>query len=585
MQHNNDAPDLKNLFIALLLATIVMGAWQYFYEAPRANALRTEQQQIIAKKQADDAKAEALANARAAEDPKAGEDIAGARLNIESPSLHGSLALTGTRLDMLTLANYRETKEKDSPEVTLLRPKGNGQAYFAEVGVLGKGVRVPDATSAWHADRDVLTPDEPVTLTWSNGAGLTFEKIITLDKHYMFTIEQRVKNTSSSDAKLYPYGLISRNYADIGKHYMIMHEGPLNVTNGVLNDTTYKKLREDGAEKFNDATGWIGITDKYWLTALIPADAMKFDATFKYLKRGDDDAYQIDLRGKEVTVPAGESASFTIRMFAGAKEVKLLDRYRTRLDIPLFDRAVDFGSLYFLTKPIFLLLDFFHALVGNFGVAILLLVVVIKAILFPLANKSFTSMSQMKLLVPQMNEIKDRYADDKMKMNAAVMELYKKEGVNPMSGCLPLLIQIPIFLSLYKVLFVTIEMRHAHFFGWIHDLSAPDPTNIFTVFGLIPWDAPAFLHIGLWPLIMCATMVLQQRLNPKPQDAVQASVIKYMPYLFLFMFASFPAGLVVYWAWNNTLSIAQQAYIQRRVKKHGHKKKKPAAKPATARKK
>lgn len=566
------SPDIKNLAIALLFATVVMMAWQYFYEAPRQQARAKAEQEMLAEK------AKVEESKQKAELTVETHEVEGPRVQIQSDRLHGSIALTGARIDTLTLAKYHETKDKGSPEVALLKPSSDEAAYFVDTGVLADGVRVPDGKSQWRADRATLTPQTPVTLTWNNGAGLTFEKIISLDDRYMFTITTQVKNGTGASVKLFPYGLISRNYADEGKHTYIMHEGPLGVANGVLNDVKYKDLRDDGTEEFKNATGWIGMTDKYWLTALIPAEDLKFDARYKFLKRRGHDAYQVDLRGNAMQVAAGEVSSFDMRLFAGAKEVKLLDHYRNEYNIPLFDRAVDFGALYFLTKPIFLMLNYFHGLVGNFGVAILLLTVCIKLLLFPLANKSYTSMSQMKLLVPQMNEIKDRYADDKMKMNAAVMEMYKKEGVNPMSGCLPILIQIPIFFSLYKVLYVTIEMRHAPFFGWIRDLSAPDPTNIFTLFGLVPWDTPSFLHLGIWPIIMCITMVMQQRLNPKPTDPVQAAVISYMPYIFLFMFAKFPAGLVVYWAWNNSLSIAQQTLIQRRIKKHGHKKKKPKAK-------
>lgn len=572
---NPGAPDIKNLLFALLFATVVMMGWQYFYEAPRQAEKQKQAQEaafVKAEKNKEKLNAELVAEHKSAA-------AAGPRITIESDRLHGSIALAGARIDTLTLAKYYETLDKNSPEVSLLRPSYEKEAYFVETGVLADaGVRVPNASTVWQADRTTLTPSTPVTLSWNNGAGLTFEKIIALDNRYMFTINTQVKNATGAPVKLYPYGLISRNYEDVSKHTYIMHEGPLGVANGVLSDVTYKELREDGASKYENATGWIGMTDKYWLTALIPAADMKFDAQFKHLKRRDADAYQVDLRGDAVEVAPGATAGFDMRLFAGAKEVKLLDKYRTEYDIPLFDRAVDFGSLYFLTKPIFLALNFFHGLLGNFGLAILLLTVCIKLILFPLANKSYTSMSQMKLLVPQMNELKDRYADDKMKMNQAVMELYKKEGVNPMSGCLPILIQIPIFFSLYKVLFVTIEMRHAPFYGWIHDLSAPDPTNLFTLFGLIPWSTPSWLHLGVLPIIMCLTMVAQQKLNPKPTDPVQAAVISYMPYIFLFLFAGFPAGLVIYWAWNNLLSIAQQAYIQARIKKHGHKKKTKKAK-------
>lgn len=572
MQNNPTGTlDLKNLVIALVLATAVMVSWQYFYEQPRQAAQRA----VMAER----ARLEkARQTAEAAREVKPARPVKeGPRLRISSERLHGSLALTGGRIDTLTLADYRQTLDKNSPEVALLRPAGGTDAYFSEIGLLAQGVRVPDSHTQWQADQAVLTPQQPVTLRWDNGAGQRFEKTIALDTHYMFTVTYRIINTAGEAVTVYPYGLISRRYADTAKHSAIMHEGPLGVADGVLHDISYKELREDGTQSFTDSAGWVGITDKYWLTALIPDGGMRFDAAFKYNKK-QKDGYQVDLRGTAMEVPPGEAAQFTMRLFAGAKQVSLLDHYRAEYSIPLFDRAVDFGMLYFLTKPIFLLLTWFHALVGNFGLAILLLTVVIKLALFPLANKSYTSMSQMKLLVPQMTELKERYADDKMKMNQEVMALYKREGVNPMSGCLPILIQIPVFFSLYKVLYVTLEMRHAPFFGWIHDLSAPDPTNIFTFFGLIPWDAPGFLHIGVWPLIMCVTMVVQQKLNPKPTDPVQATVIGYMPYIFLFLFANFPAGLVIYWAWNNTLSIAQQFAIQRRIHKHGHKKKKKPAK-------
>jgi YidC/Oxa1 family membrane protein insertase len=339
--------------------------------------------------------------------------------------------------------------------------------------------------------------------------------------------------------------------------------------NNILEDIQYESLRDDGARTFADARGWIGITDKYWLTALVPEAGTMFDAEYKFFKRGDHDAYQTDLRGSAMEVAVGQTAQTKVRLFAGAKVVERLDDYSAKYDIPLFDRAVDFGMLYFLTRPIFGMMTYFHSLTGNFGVAILLLTCVIKILLFPLASKSMTAMSRMKKLTPKMTELRERYKDDKMKMNQEIMALYKREKVNPVAGCLPLLLQLPVFFALYKVLFVTIEMRHAPFFGWVKDLSALDPTNLFTLFGLIPWDAPAFLHLGIWPIIMCATMVVQQRLNPKPADEIQAMVMNWMPFMFLFLFASFPAGLVIYWAWNNVLSILQQLYINMRLKQKG----------------
>lgn len=565
-----NGPDLRRLILAIVSATVIMLGWQYFYERPRMAARQAEQAAIVEAKQKEEAKKVIVAATEY--DSKTPTTASGPRVKINSDALHGSIALTGGRFDDLTLADYHETIETDSPEVKLLERSGTKPAYFAEIGVLGDdGVRVPDATTQWQADSTELTSKKPVTLSWSNGAGLTFEKKISVDEHTMFTVTTTVTNRGGASATLYPYGLVSRNYEDTVNHMAFLHEGPLGAFNNVLEDVTYKTLREDGAQKFPNAKGWIGMTDKYWLTALIPEGDLVFDSEFKHFKRGESDAYQADLRGAAMTVAPGASSSFTIHMFAGAKVVNRLDDYRTKYNIPLFDRAVDFGSLYFLTRPIFSLLNYFHGIVGNFGIAILLLTVVIKGLLFPLASKSMTSMARTKQLMPKMQEIKERYSNDKMKMNQEIMAMYKREKVNPAAGCLPILLQLPVFFALYRVLFVTIEMRHAPFFGWIRDLSVVDPSNLFTLFGLIPWETPSFLHIGVWPLVMCLTMVIQQRLSPKPADEVQAMVMNYMPYMFLFLFASFPAGLVIYWAWNNTLTILQMLYINKRLEKKGLK--------------
>lgn len=565
----NQGPDSKNLFLALLLATGIMIGWQHYYERPRLAALEKQHSlEQQAKQQLAAAAPKRDVNAKGDETVDAATRAP--RIRIDTPALHGSFSTVGGRFDDLTLAHYRETLDPASPEVKLLNHASQTDAYFIELGLLGADdVKLPDSSTHWQTNDRELTVDTPVTLTWNNGAGLTFERKISVDEHYLITVVTRVKNSSASPVTLFPYGLVSRNYADTSKHYIIMHEGPLGAMNGVLEDVTYKKLREDGAQKFEKSQGWLGMTDKYWLTAIIPNEGETFDAEFKHFTRNGQDAYQADLRGHPVDVPVGGSIELTTRVFAGAKVVKLLDTYRDEYHVPLFDRAVDFGSLYFLTRPIFALLSLFHGLVGNFGIAIILLTLCIKIVLFPLASKSMTSMSRMKLLQPKMQELKDRYKDDKMRLNQEIMALYKREKVNPVSGCLPILIQIPIFLALYRVLFVTIEMRQAPFYGWIHDLSAIDPTNIFTLFGLIPWNPPGMMHLGVLPLIMCATMVIQQRLNPKPTDPVQAAMMNYMPFIFLFMFAGFPAGLVIYWICNNTLSILQQLYINRRLTKQG----------------
>lgn len=560
-------PDTKNLMIAIVFATAIMFGWQYFYERPRQIALeatRVQQAALLAAQPKAEWKPIEERHDASADAP---------RITINTPSLHGSISTVGARFDTLTLAQYRESQAADAPEVALLKPAKDKDAYFIELGMLAHDgdIKMPDATTHWQTNDTELTVEKPVTLTWNNGSGLSFTRTISVDEHYMFTIKTSVSNAGAAPVTLYPYGLVSRNYPDTAKHIMFMHEGPLGVMNNALEDITYKTLREDGAKKFSNTGGWLGITDKYWLTALVPEAGTTFDAEYKHFKRGELDAYQADMRAAPVDVPVGKTVDSTMRLFAGAKVVDRLDGYLVQYNIPLFDRAVDFGSLYFLTRPIFTMLNFFYGIVGNFGIAIILLTCCIKALLFPLANKSMTSMARMKLLTPKMTEIRERYSDDKMRMNQEIMAMYKREKVNPVAGCLPILLQIPVFLALYRVLFVTIEMRQAPFYGWIHDLSVADPTNIFTAFGLLPWTTPSFLHLGVLPIIMCLTMVIQQRLNPKPADPVQAAMMSYMPYLFLFMFSSFPAGLVIYWVVNNTLSILQQLFINARLAKKGLK--------------
>jgi len=417
----------------------------------------------------------------------------------------------------------------------------------------------------WKADRDVLAPNEPVTLSWNNGQGLVFYRRFALDENYMFTVTQRVENKSAQPVTLYSYGLISRSGTPKTLGYYILHEGPLGVLDGTLDEVKYADLREKGVIEKQSTGGWIGITDKYWLVALVPDQKTKIKARFDYAKTNGLDKYQVDFLGPETTIPAGGEAHVTNRLFAGAKEVRLLDSYAKNLGIDRFDLAVDFGWFYFLTKPIFYVLNYFNAVLGNFGLAILLLTVLIKGAFFPLANKSYRAMSKMKKLQPEMLRLRERFKEDRARLNQEMMALYKKEKVNPTAGCLPIVIQIPVFFALYKVLFVTIEMRHAPFFGWIRDLSAPDPLLVSNLFGLIPWDPPQLLHVGVWPLIMGITMYLQQKLNPQPPDPTQAKIFLALPVVFTFLLARFPAGLVIYWAWNNTLSIAQQWLIMRRA--------------------
>jgi YidC/Oxa1 family membrane protein insertase len=488
------------------------------------------------------------------------------RVRIDTPRLHGSIALTGGRIDDLTLATYHDTVDPKSPEVVLLWPSGTKEPYFAQFGwVAGTaGAKVPEPDTRWTAVGGPLTPTAPVTLTWDNHAGLIFTRTLTIDTNYMFTVKDAVKNTGSTPVSLSPYSLISRTGTPQVLGYYILFEGLIGELGGSLRELKYTALAPGAPVDYDSTGGWLGFTDKYWETALIPDQHEVVKARFTHVVEGGSDRYQTDFTGSAITIPADGTAATSVRFFAGAKEVNLLNGY-SAAGIPLFEYSIDFGWFWFLTKPIFQILQFFYGLLGNFGLAILLLTFIIKLMFFPLANKSYSAMSKMKLLQPEMTKIRERFPDDKARQQQEIMAMYKKVGANPLAGCLPIVIQIPVFFSLYKVLFVTIEMRHAPFFGWIHDLSAPDPTSFANLFGLIPFTPPSMLMIGAWPLLMGVTMFLQQKLNPQPVDPVQARMFMLLPVVFTYMLSAFPAGLVIYWAWNNLLSIAQQWTIMRRA--------------------
>jgi YidC/Oxa1 family membrane protein insertase len=579
--------DQKNLLLAIVASVAILFGFQYlsskFLPAPPPPAKSTAQTTP-----AQPAPGTAPPGP-AAEAPTGGTSPVGAasqalaetreaaiaeqpRVKIDTPRLHGSIALTGGRIDDLTLATYHETIDPKSPEVVLLWPTGTADPYFAEFGWIGTApdVKLPGSETKWSASGGPLAPGHPVTLSWDNGAGLTFTRAISIDENYMFTVEDGVKNAGSAPVSLTPYGLISRTGTPPVSGYYILFEGPIGFLEGGLQEVKYTSLTPEKPADFGSTGGWLGFTDKYWLTALIPPQTESVKAQFRHAVGANNvDRYQADYTGVPVSVPAGGEASTSTRFFAGAKEVGLLDAYANS-GIPRFDRAIDFGWFYFLTKPIFLVLVFFHGLLGNFGLAILVLTFLIKLAFFPLANKSYAAMSKMKLLQPEVAKAREKYPDDKAKQQQEIMALYKKVGANPLAGCLPIVIQIPVFFSLYKVLFVTIEMRHAPFFGWIHDLSAPDPTSFANLFGLLPFDPLAvpmvghFLAIGAWPLLMGITMFLQQKLNPQPVDPVQARMFMFLPIVFTYMLSAFPAGLVIYWSWNNLLSIAQQWAIMHR---------------------
>lgn len=562
----------RNLVFAIVSSILILFLWQYFYVAPRLEQVKKQQEEAI--KSANEHKEAVKKSLPVAENIISREDAlaTGGRIKISAPRIHGSISLKGARFDDLTLAKYKIAVTDDSPEVILLSPGNTKDLYFAEFGWVSpdKSTLVPDANTIWKSDTTILSPEKPATLSWDNDQGLRFYVTIAIDENFMFTVTSKVENYGQESVSLLPYGILNRTADTHLQSFAILHEGALGVFDGVLSEIRWPDIKEDKKQAFKSNNGWLGFTDKYWLTAIIPGQGDNFDSNFTHFARSGQDRFQADYMGQKHDIAPGAAITVKSHLFAGAKEVGLLDTYAKSLNAPLFDRAVDFGNLYFITKPLFKLLTLFHVLVGNFGIAILLLTVAVKLIMFPLANKSYMSMNQLKVLQPQVKELQDRHKDDKLKANKAIMELYKTERVNPMSGCLPMLIQIPVFFALYKVLFVTIEMRHAPFFGWINDLSAPDPTTLFNLFGLIPWTPPALLHIGAWPLIMAITMYLQQLMNPAPTDPIQAKVMKFLPVMFLFMFASFPAGLVIYWAWNNALSIVQQWLL---IKKVGGKKK------------
>ena len=559
--------DQKNLLLAIVLSMVVLFAFQALFPgappppppAPDADGRPGPAAVPVPALQVPADRSEALAeSARFPVNP--GRDRG---------RVAGSIALQGLRLDDLTLLGYRQ-EVGGSDEIVLLSPAGGPMPYFAEFGwvnAAGGAAEVPGPDSLWAAeDGTRLDAGAPVTFRWANAAGVVFRQTLELDANYLFRVTLSVTNPTAAPLAFHPFGFVRRDELPDLVGFYILHEGPLGVFNETLEEFDYDDLLDEAPRTFEGTGGWIGITDKYWLTALVPDPASGVRARFSAPARPDGgERYQVDFLGPALAVPAGGEAAYATHFFAGAKEVDLLDGYRDELGIPLFDRAVDFGWFYPITKPLFYVLHWFSGLLGNVGLAILALTVCVRIALFPLANRSYAAMSRMKKVQPKMMELRDRYKDDKQKMQQEVMELYRREKANPLSGCLPILLQIPIFFALYKVLFVTLETRHEPFYLWIRDLSAQDPTTIFNLFGLLPFTPPGFLMVGALPLIMGGTMYLQQKLNPTPPDPMQARIMMALPFVFVFVFAPFPAGLVLYWAWNNLLSIAQQWVIMRRM--------------------
>ncbi len=596
----------KNTIIAIALSAIVLLAWQYFVTNPQQKAAEERQraQQELTQQQATPPNqpnqnvqtpqgpapsgppGQIAQSPAAAAESRADALKTSQRIPIQTDTLQGSIALKGARIDDISLVKYRETVDPKSRPIVLLSPSGSPDPFYAEfgwTGAAGSAVKAPTGDTVWTQEGSgALSVGHPVTLTYDDGQGLQFRRTISVDDNYLFTVKDDAVNKGASAVTLYPYGLISRHGMPQVAGYYILHEGLVGYLGSEgLQEYTYKKMDDlkpdaSGAKSlsFDVTNGWLGITDKYWAATLLPPTDAKLKAHYSTGQIGNKPTYQTDYLMDGKTVQPGATASSTTRLFAGAKEVRLVNNYEKQLTLNHFDLLIDWGWFYFITKPLFNVIDYFYHLVGNFGIAILIVTVLIKIAFFPLANKSYASMAKMKAVQPQMTALRERFADDKVKQQQAMMELYKKEKINPLAGCLPIAIQIPVFFSLYKVLFVTIEMRHAPFFGWIHDLSAPDPTNIFTLFGLIPFDPTAlpmvghFLHLGAWAVIMGITMWVQMKLNPAPPDPTQQMIFNWMPLIFTFMLASFPAGLVIYWAWNNSLSVTQQSIIMRR---HGAK--------------
>ena len=597
--------DNRNTILAVILSGLVLIGWQYFFNIPQMEKQRALQAQSELSKPASQtgtpaatpssppqAGAPSAPSASAPNQPASAPLVvarevainANPRIKIDTPRVSGSISLKGARIDDLALVQFRDTVDPKSPAIVLFSPSGTEKPYYAEFGwvaAAGSTVRIPDQNTQWQQEGSgSLTPNSPVTLKYDNGEGLTFRRTIAIDERYLFTIKDDVTNIGNAPVTLYPFALISRHGTPHVEGYYILHEGLIGYLGDQgLQEYSYKKIDDDKLKSFKVTNGWLGITDKYWASALLPDNTAQLQARFSSNLVGGIRTYQTDYLQDPQTIAIGGTGSSNARLFAGAKEASVvginfplagLGGYNKQLGLNHFDLLIDWGWFYFITKPMFLALDFFYHLVGNFGIAILLVTVLVKLLFFPLANKSYASMAKMKSVQPQLAALKERFPDDKVKQQQEMMEIYKKEKINPIAGCLPVALQIPVFFSLYKVLFVTIEMRHAPFFGWIKDLSAHDPTNLFNLFGLFNFDPTTlpvighYLALGVWPIIMGITMWFQMKLNPTPPDPTQKMIFDWMPLIFTFMLASFPAGLVIYWAWNNTLSVLQQSYIMRK---------------------
>jgi YidC/Oxa1 family membrane protein insertase len=563
----------RNMILAIVLSALVLIGWttlsnHFFPKAnPPVTRIEAGKEQVVPNPAADPAadSATAIRNRSIvlAETP---------RVAIHTPLLAGSINLKGARVDDLVLANYRETIKKDSPPIRLLSPGGAPDAYFAGFGWSGDGVALPGPDTVWTADSKALTPSSPVTLIWSNPAGQLFTITFTVDDKYMFSIEQKVTNNAATPVAVRPYALISRVGISKDPDTWTMHTGPIGVFDAAANyDVNFKDLDEAGVNGVHfSAPRWVGFGDKYWLTALVPVRGNGVDAAFR---AGSGKRYQAELATAPTIVAPGKTLAFAQHLFAGAKEVQVLDAYEKNAGVVQFDKAIDWGWFYWFERPIFWVLDHLFRLFGNFGVAIILLTFIVRGLMFPIAHKQFKSMAAMRVVQPKMKALQEKHKDDKTTLQQEMLKLYQSEKINPLAGCLPMFLQIPVFYALYKVLMLSIEMRHQPFVLWIKDLSAPDPLTPINLFGLLPFEPPHMLHLGILPILLGITMWLQFKLNPQPMDEAQKQVFSIMPWVLMFVMAPFAAGLQLYWVISNTLTILQQKWLYSRN---------PALKEATA---
>ena len=569
----------KNLFLAIGLSVAIIIVFQLLFpqQSVMSPTSTNDIEEIQPATSIDDNQVVSRTIVKSKEDIIVLSD----RVNIQNPLLSGSINLTGAILDDLVLLKYKESLNDDSKNINLFSPEETANPYYIEFGWKklsnnSSVIDLPMRDTQWSATASNLTPNSPVTLVWTNNQNVTFKIHFEIDDNYLFNVSQIIENNSSSNIEVFPYRLIKRiNFPDT-INFFILHEGLISLLNDELLEKDYDDLQDDCSTTTSEKKlfcdqkskgGWLGFTDKYWMSALIPDPDETINANYRHSNNGKDD-FRVGYVGKVFEIKPQSTHLYNGRVFAGAKSLKILDNYKNNNNITRFTDAIDWGWFSFLTKPISYAINWFYGYAGNFGLAIVAFTILMRLILFPLAHTSFKSMAKMKKLQPEMQRLKETYPDDRKKMQQELMALYKREGANPIAGCLPLIVQIPIFFSLYKVLFCTIEMYHAPFYGWIHDLSAPDPLGILTLFGIIPWNVPALLsivNIGILPIFMGFTMWLQQKLNPAPTDPTQAKIFKFLPFVFTFILAGFAAGLVLYWSVNNILSIAQQWFIQRKI--------------------